>query len=200
MDFEKIIKNLNKNGIKAYVVDNKNDVATKFAELVQSGSTIGIGGSMSVEECGIIDFIKNGNYNFVGRDVNENTDYYLSSSNAITQNGELYNVDGRSNRISNIAYGPKNVIMIVGINKIVKDLDEAILRVKTIAAPKNCVRLDMKTPCFKNGKCISLLNEKSFMTDGCSSNDRICCNYLVSAKQRVDGRIKIIFVKEELGF
>ena len=114
--------------------------------------------------------------------------------------GELYNVDGNSNRVACIVYGPRQVIMIVGVNKIVENLDEAILRVKTICAPMNTERLGIATPCNKTGKCISLSKENPFMCDGCGGNTRICCNYVVSAKQRHKDRIKLIIVNENLGY
>ncbi|MBQ2675887.1 MAG: lactate utilization protein [Clostridia bacterium] len=200
MNLEKTIQNLNKNGIFTAVAETKEDVIKIFKSMAPKGSVVGNGGSVSVEQCGLIDFVKNGDYDFVGRNVDENTDYFLCSSNAVTENGEIYNVDGFCNRISNIAQGPKNVVMVVGTNKIVADLNQAIYRVKTVAAPKNCVRLNKDTPCAKAGRCISLLKENPFMTDGCDSSDRICCSYLTTSVQRVKDRIKVIFVKEELGF
>ena len=121
----------------------------------------------------------------------------MTSSNAVTERGELYNVDGNSNRIAAIAFGPSRVIMVVGINKIVPDLDAAIRRVKTIAAPKNTQRLSCKTYCEAAGKCAGLDGD---LCAGCASDARICCNYLVSAKQREPGRIHVIFVGEELGY
>ena len=128
------------------------------------------------------------------------SDVYLMSANAITENGELYNVDGNSNRVAALLYGPRRVIVIAGINKIVPDLPAAIARVKTIAAPKNCVRLSCDTPCFHTGECISLSRPDSLMADGCDSNDRVCCNYVVTTKQRKPGRIHVLLVNETLGF
>jgi hypothetical protein len=118
----------------------------------------------------------------------------------VTENGELYNVDGNSNRVACIVYGPKQVVMIVGVNKIVKDINEAIQRVKTTSAPPNTVRLGLDTPCSKLGKCVSLLKDNSLICDGCQSPSRVCCNYVVSAKQRHKDRIKIIIVNENLGY
>lgn len=211
MDLNKTMQNLNKNGIETYYTDTKEGVVPKIKELIKSGDTVAVGGSMSLFECGVLELLRSGDYNFLDRyaegvDTEQifrssyNADTYLCSSNAVTENGELYNVDGNSNRISSIAYGAKSVIMVVGINKIVQNLDEAIYRVKTIAAPKNCVRLNCDTYCNKTGKCKSLLLENPLMADGCSGDSRICCNYLVSAKQRHTGRIKIIFVGESVGY
>ena len=115
----------------------------------------------------------------------------------MTLAGELYNVDGNCNRITAIAYGPKKVILVVGINKIVPDLDAAIRRVKTIAAPLNTKRLGCNTYCHETGVCMGL---EGSMTDGCSGPGRICCNYLISAQQRHPDRIHVILVGEPLGF
>lgn len=112
-----------------------------------------------------------------------------SSANAITENGELYNVDGNSNRVAALVYGPDSVIVVAGYNKIVPDIDAAVQRVKKVAAPINAVRLHCETPCAKVGECMN-----------CHSEGRICCNYVVSAQQRHKNRIKVVLVGEELGF
>lgn len=214
MNINKTLENLNKNGIHTHFVQHKSDVIPKLKELITKGATVNVGGSMSLFECGVIDFLRSGDYVFQDRyapnlspadilkvfEQAHGCDVYLCSSNAITENGELYNVDGNSNRVSAIAHGPKAVIMIVSVNKIVKNIDEAINRVKTIAAPKNCVRLSCETYCREAGKCQSLLLENPSMTDGCNSAGRICCNYLVSVQQRQPGRITVVFVGEELGY
>ena len=118
----------------------------------------------------------------------------------ITENGELYNVDGNSNRVACIVYGPRQVIMVVGVNKIVKNIDEAVMRVKTNCAPKNTKRLDCQTPCNKTGECISLMQDNSEICAGCGSDGRVCCNYVITARQRHKDRIKVIIVNEDLGF
>ena len=116
-------------------------------------------------------------------------DVYLMSSNAVTEEGELYNVDGNSNRVAALAYGPDSVIVVAGCNKIVPDIAAAVERVKKIAAPVNATRLHCSTPCAKTGECMN-----------CHSDGRICCNYLVSAQQRHQDRIKVILVGGELGY
>ncbi len=213
-DLALTIKNLNRNGIATFYADKKTDVIPVLKKMIAEGSKVAVGGSMTLFECGVIDFLRKENYEFIDRyeedldpeDIRKiymdsyDVDFYLTSCNAVTENGELYNVDGRSNRVSAIAHGPKSVVMVVSVNKIVKNLDEAILRVKKIAAPRNCVRLNCKTYCKENGACVSLQMQFSDMTDGCASEERICCNYLVSAKQRQKDRIKIIFVGEKVGY
>ena len=118
----------------------------------------------------------------------------------MTENGELYNVDGNSNRVAAIVFGPKSVICVCGVNKLVKNIDEAIRRVKTKAAPPNTVRLGIETPCAKTGACISLKQEDPDMCAGCHGDGRICCNYVVSAQQRHINRIKVIIIGEEYGY
>lgn len=206
------MKNLEKNGIKAYYLDSKHEVAPLVRSLLNKGETISNGGSETLKECGVIKLISNGNYDYIDRSKYEGEavreayikafgcDTYLCSSNAVTERGELYNVDGNSNRVACIVYGPKQVIMVVGKNKIVPNIDEAIKRVKEKAAPPNCVRLNLDSPCAKLGKCVSLTKDKNFMCDGCTGDSRICCNYVVSAKQRHKNRIKVIIVNEELGY
>lgn len=203
---------LEKNCMTAYIVNTKEEAAQKVMSLIEKGSVIASGGSATLKECGIIDMVKSPDYRYLDRsavdpeNIHElyvkafSADVYLSSANAITENGELYNVDGNSNRVAAIAYGPKSVIIVAGYNKIVGNLDEASARVKKISAPANTVRLNCKTYCAETGECAAYSHKYHEMTCGCSSDDRICCNYLISAKQRHKGRIKVILVAEDLGF
>lgn len=204
-------ENLVKNNMDFYYAETKNDVRHIVESLIKKGDVITNGGTMTMAECGLSDLLSSPDYVYLDRsgksreELEEiyirafSADIYISSSNAITEDGVLYNVDGISNRISAIAYGPKSVIIIAGYNKIVKDLTEAEIRVKRESAPANCIRLDCNTYCKEKGECISLSKPDRQMTDGCSG-DRICCNYLISAHQRHKGRIKVILVGEELGY
>lgn len=212
MDIEKTIKNLEKNGFKPYFVETKDEVVPLIKTLINKGESVSNGGSETLKECSVFDLIKNGDYDFIDRTGLEGEelrqayvrafgcDTFFCSSNAVTENGELYNVDGNSNRVACIVYGPKQVIMVVGVNKIVKDINEAVTRVKECCAPLNTKRLNCKTPCAVTGRCISLNSENPFICDGCGSEQRICCNYVISAKQRHKDRIKIIIVNENLGY
>ncbi len=212
MDIEKTIKNLERNGIKPYFVEAKEEVVPLIKTLISKGESVSNGGSETLKQCQVFDLLKNGDYDFIDRTGLEGEalreayirafgcDTFFCSSNAVTENGELYNVDGNSNRVACIVYGPRQVIMVVGINKIVKDINEAVLRVKEQAAPPNTKRLSCKTPCAATGKCVSLNKENPFICDGCASEQRICCNYVVSAKQRHKDRIKLIIVNENLGY
>lgn len=206
-----LAKKLEQNNMKAFVAKDKTQALEIVKTLIPDGATVAVGGSVTLNECKVLDYLRNGNFNFLDRykpDLTQeqireiycksfSADVYLCSSNAITKKGELYNVDGNANRIGAICYGPKSVIMIVGKNKIVENIDEAIKRVKTIAAPKNTKRLNCQTYCNEKGVCMGLEGE---MCDGCNSPQRICANYLVSAKQRQKDRIKVILVDENLGY
>lgn len=212
---DKVIENLKKNNINVITCKTKEEIPAIVENMLFDGAKIAAGGSVSVKECGVWDVINKPNYKFFDRNKEGITeeerqnvfkevigcDFYFCSANALTENGELLNVDGFSNRISAIAFGPKKVIMVVGKNKIVKDLNEAFLRVKRVAAPKNCVRLGIDNPCAKLGHCVSLLNNDSpAFTDGCRNSRRICVNYLVSGPQRDKGRLNVILCEEDFGY
>jgi len=200
---ERTMNNLVKNNMMAFYVESKDQVVDKVAELIKEGETVAVGGSVTLEETGVLEHLRSGRYNFLdryadglSRDQVEEifrksffADTYLTSTNAITEDGELYNVDGNGNRVAAMIYGPKSVIVVAGINKIVKNTDEAIERVRRIAAPANTVRLNKNTPCTKTGYCVD-----------CRTDDRICCSYTVFRLQRVKDRIKVILVGESLGF
>lgn len=212
--FEALIENLKKNNMEPYFVETKEEVVPLVEKLTNEGDTVSCGGSASLKESGVFKLLKSGRYNFLDRskegitpdEVQEiyrktfSADVFFGSANALTENGEIYNVDGNANRVSAIAFGPKNVILIVGKNKIVKDLNEAAIRIKTICSPKNCQRLGLDTYCAKMGRCVSLNKENPQMSDGCDSEQRICCTYTILGHQRIKNRIKVIIVNEDLGF
>ncbi|MBQ3566759.1 MAG: lactate utilization protein [Oscillospiraceae bacterium] len=212
MRMEKTKKALESNNMQVFIADTKEQVPEIVKTLISKDELIGSGGSVSLKEAGVIDMLKNEGYNFLDRAdfTAENikdfyikcfsTDTYFTSANAITENGELYNVDGNSNRIAAIAFGPESVIVVAGYNKIVKNLDDAVKRVKTIAAPANTVRLSCDTFCHEKGECAALAGNCDGITSGCKSDGRICCNFLVSAQQRHKNRIKVILVAESLGY
>ena len=211
---EQTLKALEKNNMQAVYVEKKSDIIDAVKEFLPKGSCVAVGGSVTLDESGVIDLIRNGDYVFYDRyapnltaeQTNEvfvkslSADVFLMSSNAITKNGELYNVDGRSNRVAPLVFGPKSVVVVAGKNKIVENIAEAVLRVKTIAAPLNAKRLNCNTYCAKVGKCVSLSTDNPEMSAGCGSEARICCNYVVSAMQRTKNRIKVIICGEDLGY
>ena len=216
LDMNKINKamdNLRRNNMAAYFAQTKAEVVPLLRRLMKSGETVSHGGSETLKECGVIDLLRSGEYNYLDRSAAQtpedveriyretySADTYLGSSNAVTESGLLYNVDGNSNRVSAYLYGPKQVILICGYNKLVKDLDEATYRVKEYASPRNTKRLGCDTYCRVNGECLSVGSDASYMCDGCRSEGRICCNYVICAKQRHKDRIKVIFVGEKLGY
>lgn len=177
---EKVMKNLERNKMKPYFCENREEAQALVKTLIKKGETISCGGSKTLDETGIYQIINSPDYNFLDRsapgmtrpEVEEvyrqtfRADTFFMSTNALTENGELYNVDGNSNRVAALLYGPKSVIVVCGINKIVKNIDEAIKRVKTIAAPQNTIRLGIETPCGKTGECVSLRKENPELCDG----------------------------------
>lgn len=197
------IKNLEKNNMNGYFVQNEEEAVKKVEELIKEGDTVSVGGSMTLFETGVIEFLRNGRYTFWDRyeeglsedDIRDiyrksfSADAYFTSSNAITEEGELYNVDGRGNRVAAMIYGPDKVIVVVGVNKIVRNLDEAIMRNREWAAPANVKRLDRKTPCAEVGYCMD-----------CKSEDRICNEYVTIKRQLDENRIHVIIVNKEFGY
>ena len=208
---EKVLENIRKNRMEAYFVPTKEDVLPLVKELVAEGATVSNGGSVTLKETGISDLLHSGYYTYADRTApgisNEDkeriereaffADAYFCSANAITEQGELVNVDGHANRVAAIAFGPQSVIVVAGINKIVKNVEEGIRRIKTVAAPRNTKRLSCNTYCNKADQCMGLDGE---LTAGCASPDRICCSYLICGPQRTKNRIKVILVGEELGY
>ena len=200
---ERTIESLEKNNMKGYLAKDKNDLIQIVKDIAKEGELVSVGGSISLFETELIDLLRSGRYEFLDRYKENLTpadmkeiyrksffcDTYFASANAITEKGEIYNVDGNGNRVAAILYGPEKVILIVGVNKIVSDVEEAIKRNKEISGPANAKRLNTATPCAKVGKCMD-----------CSSNDRICCEYTLIKRQRTSNRIHVIFVNESIGF
>lgn len=197
------IEALNKNNMNGYFVKDNEELLEKLKELIKDGDKVAFGGSMSIIEAGVLDFLRKGNYELLDRykegltkeeivDIYKGaftSDCYIASSNAVTENGELYNVDGNGNRVSAMLYGPEKVILICGINKIVKNVDEAIKRNREFSAPMNARRLNKKTPCAKVGYCMD-----------CKSEDRLCNEYTLIRRQNNKERMHIIFLNDDLGY
>ena len=198
----RIVQGLKSRNMDGYYAETKEDALKKALEWISEGSTVAWGGSMSIAEIGLKKAICEGNYKEYNRDDAKNPeekrkielasydcDYFLTSANAITEDGVMVNIDGFGNRVSAIAAGPRNVIMIVGMNKVVRDVENAVSRARNEAAPINAQRFDIYTPCHKTGACFD-----------CKSPDTICCQMLVTRFSKVPERIKVILVNEELGF
>lgn len=200
---KRTMENLEKNNIESYFVNDEKALIEKLGEFVKEEDTVSVGGSMTLFETGVIEFLRSGKFNFLDRykeglsadDIKDIfrksffADAYFVSSNALTEKGELYNVDGNGNRVAAMLYGPDKVIVIVGVNKIVKNVEEAVARNRECAAPANAKRLNRETPCAKVGYCVD-----------CNSNSRICNDYVVIRRQGQKGRIKVIIVGKELGY
>ena len=211
---DKTMQNLRRNKMEPYFCETKEEACELVRTLIQPGDTISSGGSVTLKETGVYDIITSADYNYLDRsrpgitreEVEEvyrqtfSADAFFTSTNALTENGELYNVDGNSNRVAAILYGPKSVVVVCGVNKIVSNIDEAIERVKTKAAPPNTVRLGIDTYCAKSGKCVSLNKENPELCEGCHGDGRICCNYVVCAQQRHVNRIKVIIINDTFGY
>ena len=202
---ERTMKALAKNRIPSVYVPNRQEAVKAVESLLAPGDVISCGGSVTLAESGVRDLMKSGAYEFLDREelppeeVYRRTfsaDVFLTSANAITEEGELYNVDGNGNRVAALIFGPKRVIVVAGVNKIVPNLQAAISRVKCLAAPANGVRLETHTPCSRLGRCSGW---EGGMTAGCASERRMCCQYVVTGYQRTDW-IRVVLVGEDLGY
>jgi len=197
---EKAIINLKNHKFDVSVCNSKDEVIPLLTSLIEKGSSAAVGGSMTLNETNVLAWLRSGHVNFLDRydpecDVTHvfhesfNVDAYITSSNAVTVNGELVNTDGNGNRVAAMIYGPKKVYVIVGINKLVSNIDEAQRRIELYAAPMNCERLNKDTPCRKVGDCVN-----------CNVPERICSVNVIINRSNTLNRIHIIFVKEDLGY
>ncbi|MBO7339224.1 MAG: lactate utilization protein [Lachnospiraceae bacterium] len=196
---QKVIKGLESRNMSGYYAATKEEALQKALELIPKGSSITMGGCMSANEIGLVDAVKTTEYRFIDRYAaadraaaereSYSADVYLASANAMTEDGVLVNIDGNSNRVSAIAYGPKKVIFIVGMNKVCDDVDGAMKRARNVAAPINAQRFGLATPCAKTGSCMN-----------CKSPDTICCQFLITRYSKHPGRIHVILVNDNLGF
>jgi L-lactate utilization protein LutB len=199
---ERTVKALHARRFEAEIVETREDLLRRIKELVPQGASCSLGGSMTLRETGVQAMLEAGDYKYIDRyakgAVTEivfhealNCDVYLMSSNAITEDGLIYNVDGRGNRVAALTYGPRKVIVVAGYNKIVPDLNAAQERVRREAAPANISRLypQHKTPCAVTGVC-----------EDCRSPDRMCCTESIMRHQREPGRITVLLIPEVLGY
>lgn len=201
---ETIIKNLKKRNIEGVYCATKDDALKQALSYIEKGSVVSWGGSESVKEIGLRDAVSSGDYEVVDRSLAKNydeqrelfskavlADYYLMSSNAITLDGELINIDGTGNRVACLSYGPEHIIMIVGMNKVVNNMEDGIARVRNFASPPNAIRLGLKTPCSLTGRC-----------GDCYGDTCICSQIVITRRQSaaMKDRIKLILVGEDLGY
>lgn len=200
---KKTIKNLNKNNMAGYYVTSVNELISLLETLLKEGETIGCGDSVTLEETGVFDFLRRGNYRFLDkhdkslssadkREIyleNFRADTFVSGVNAVSSDGGLYFIDGNGSRVAPIIYGPGQVILVAGTNKIAADSEAAVERMRQTAAPMDAVRLGKKTPCAVTGKCVN-----------CQSPDRICNSFVYITRQFAKDRIKVIFIDGNFGY
>jgi len=196
---QQVIKNLKARNMNGYFAKDREEALKIALSLIPEGTTVTMGGGMSVREIGLFDAVKHGSYHFIDRDDAPDrreamlqaytADVYLAGVNAMTEDGVMVNIDGNANRISALAFGPKKVIVICGMNKITRDLDTAMKRARNVAAPVNAQRFDVDTPCRKTGRCMD-----------CKNPDSICCQMLITRFCNDPNRFHIIMVDDTLGF
>ena len=198
----KVIKNLARRNIEAYYCPTAREAVEKVLEMIPAGSSVTWGGSMSIRDIGIPAALADaGKYEVYDRDKAPDRaaateiylkafscDYYLSSANAITEDGVIVNIDGTGNRVAAITFGPRNVIFVIGMNKLTQNVDAALARARSLAAPVNTARFDIQTPCKLDGVC-----------HNCLSDDCIC-NYIHYLRHSPKGKHKVILVGESIGY
>lgn len=197
-----IIKNLKKRNIIGYYCETGKEALDLVKSILPKGSLVTNGGSETLVETGIMDLLRSGEYEYIDRKSAKTpeesralygrivtADYYLMSTNAITKEGELINVDGVGNRVACLINGPEHVLIITGMNKVVTTVEDGIRRVRNIAAPPNSIRVGSKTPCSVTGFC-----------SDCQSDDCICSQTVITRRSMKPGRITVILVGEEYGF
>jgi len=199
---KQLVKNLQSRHFEAYYCENCGEALNKALELIPEGASVGWGGAASAQEIGLIDALRKGNYKAIDRDACNTpeerelaaarcltADVFLSGANALSLDGQMVNIDGTGNRIAAIIYGPKTVLVIAGMNKVMDDLQTAVNRARTVAAPMNQQRFQLPNPCTVTGCCAD-----------CKSETCICNHILITRNCRPAGRIKFILVGEDLGF
>ena len=197
-----IIKNLERRHMQGFYCKTAQEAVKKVSELIEDGSSVTWGGTMTVRDLGIPDYLKNrGTLEVLDRDMVEtpeekqamylrafSTDVYLSSANAISEDGVIVNIDGNGNRVAAITWGPKKVIFVIGLNKVAQTVESALARARSTASPVNAARFDINTPCQMDGVC-----------HNCKSPDSIC-NYVHFLRNSPKGRHLVVLVGENLGY
>ncbi len=199
---EKVIKSLKERHFDAMYFSNIDEARNHVLSSIPKDKTVGFGGSLTLSETGILDALKSGGYCMIDREKAKtpeerkmiqrkalSSDYFLMSANAISEDGVIVNMDGNGNRAAAMVYGPDRVIVICGMNKVAKTVEDAVSRVRNIASPINAQRFDISTPCKKTASCAN-----------CKCADSICANLVITRLSRPEGRIQVILIGEELGF
>lgn len=197
---ERLAKKLESNNFGATVVDTAEEAAAFIKKQIPKGASVGVGGSVTLDQLGMIEWLRgNPDVQFIDRYTLPDkkkafrdsllADVYLMSTNAVTMDGWLYNIDGNGNRVAALIYGPDKVYVIAGANKVARDLEAAKVRVEQITAPANNVRLNKDNPCTKTGECMH-----------CNHASTICNQYVLTRRSGEQGRIHVVLVNEELGY
>jgi len=198
MNRELLKKNFENHGFQTSFFDTKEEAAAYLASQIK-GKKAALGGSMTLKEMKLDEILKEENeviwhWNTPGRETllkAREAEIYLTSVNGVSETGELVNIDGTGNRVSQTVYGPEKVYFIVGSNKVCPDIKAALWRAKNIAAPRNALRLNVKTPCVASG------GEKCF---DCNSPARICHSTVIMERPSGGMEVEILFIEEELGY
>lgn len=200
---QKTIQSLKRNNMAGYYVQSVAQLHELLVSLMEKGETVGCGDSLTLEQTGVFDLVRRRDYRFLDkhkpglcreekREIylqNFRADTFLTGINAVTANGELFNIDGNGSRVAPVLYGPRQVIAVAGTNKIVPSVDEAILRARQLSAPLDAKRLGKETPCTKLNRCID-----------CRHEQRICNDFVLITGQFERDRIKVVFIQGEYGF
>ncbi len=201
MKYETLIKNLTKKRFNPKFFEGQEEALDYLLSIIPPKSTIGFGGSMTVKELNVLELLQNNGHTLYHNSLTpemdkeklytlqSNADFYITSTNALSTTGDLINIDGNANRIASMVFGPKNVIVICGTNKIVDTIDEGIWRTRNVASPPNCVRLDKDTPCKISGHC-----------HNCNSVDTICNATLIQHHPTRGKVVHIIIIDKNLGY
>lgn len=197
-----LIPKFARRNMEAFYCDTAQEAKDLVLSMIPDGSVVTSGGSVTLEQTGIFQALQSEKYSYVARSFSDDpkevqacyarqvqADYFLLSTNAFTADGELVNIDGSSNRMAMLLHGPRNVIVVAGMNKLAMTREDALRRVHNMAAPPNAARLHKKTPCAVNGFC-----------GDCLSAETICCQEVITRYSRIPGRIRIVMVGENLGF
>ncbi|MEA4963534.1 lactate utilization protein [Lutispora sp.] len=197
------INNLQRNNMAGFYIESRQELRSLLSSLLDEGEKIGCGDSTTLEETGVFEYLRNGRYIFYDKHQqsltsedkrklylnNFDADTFITGTNAVTMDGKLFNIDGNGSRVAPMIYGPRQVIVVVGINKLVDTVEDAIQRTRQIAAPLDAKRLNKNTPCVKLGRCID-----------CKHEQRICNDFVLIARQFSKDRIKVIFINGDYGY
>lgn len=200
---KRAIFHLQKNNMAGFYIETKPELLSLLSTLLVEGERIGCGDSVTLEETGVYEYLRSGNFTFYDKHQpnltaeekrniylkNFNADTFITGTNAVTTDGQLFNIDGNGSRVAPMIYGPRQVIVVVGVNKLVDTVEEAVYRARQIAAPLDAKRLNKNTPCVKLGRCID-----------CKHEQRICNDFVLISRQFLKDRIKVIFINENYGY